>query len=70
MSDCKENVLEMIDEAVKANYQRGICECHCLGNLNKRCSYCKIKEALQTSRACIVSSVGRLDVIRSNMVER
>jgi len=68
MSACKQNVLDMIDEAIGANYAKGICECHCLGSLNKRCSYCKIKEGLQRARACIVASISRIDTMRSNII--
>jgi len=68
MSDCKENVLEMIDVALTANNNDDFCQCLHVREANKPCTYCKIETALHVARACIVASVGRLDVMRSNMV--
>jgi len=67
MSECKENVLEIIDKAFRANHLGGYCNCRFGGNKEDMCNYCKIEEGLTVARACIVASVGRLDVMRSNM---
>ena len=69
MSDCKENVLEMIDAALTANRQGGYCSCvYHVADVGW-CNHCKIRKGLEEARACIVASVGRLDVMRSNMIE-
>lgn len=67
--DCKENVLEMIDQALEANSNDDFCQCQHNTIVNKPCTYCKINSALHTARACIVASVGRIDVMRANMIE-
>ena len=67
--DCKENVLEMIDRSLTANRAEGFCTCKYGHNPEDYCNYCKIYTGLTVARACIVASVGRLDVMRSNMVE-
>jgi len=70
MSDYKEEVLEMIDVALAANNKDDFCQCKHRKALeiNRPCTYCKINIALYTARVCIVASVGRLDVMWSNMV--
>lgn len=69
MNRCKDTVIEMIDEAVGANYSRGVCECGRPGLNGNKCNYCKIKEALQMSRSCLITSVVRIERLRSNMAE-
>ena len=66
--DCKENVLEMIDRALSANRAEGFCTCKYGHNPDDYCNYCKIYTGLTVARACIVASVGRIDVMRSNLV--
>ena len=66
--DCKENVLEMIDAALTANNNDDFCHCLHVMDTKKPCTYCKIETALHVARACIVASVGRIDVMRANMV--
>jgi len=66
--DCKENVLEMIDAALAANRKTDFCTCKYPGNGCGICNYCKIDRGLTVAKACIIASVGRLDVMRSNMV--
>ena len=68
MSMCKEDVIELIDEALTVNILRHSCSCQQDGVKAGDCTYCKIQIALKTARACIVASVGRLDVMRSNML--
>jgi len=66
--DCKETVLEMIDEALSANRRADFCICRPGDRIDNMCAFCKINTGLSAARACIVASVGRLDVMRSNMV--
>jgi len=68
MSNCKENVLEMIDVALTANNNDDFCQCLHVMDAKKPCTYCKIETALHVARACIVASVGRIDVMRTNMM--
>lgn len=68
MSDCKENVLEMIDAAMTANRTESFCTCRYDTDGVDRCNYCKIFEGLTVARACIVASVGRIDMMRTNMM--
>jgi len=68
MSDCKENVLEMIDAASTANNNKDFCTCQYETRNAGPCTYCKIETALRAARACIVASVGRLDMMRVNMM--
>ena len=69
MSDCKENVLEMIDEAIQISGRQMHCTCIYLVEEVGVCAYCKVRRGLRVARACIIASVGRIDVMRSNMVE-
>jgi len=68
MSDCKKTVLEMIDAALTANRMTDFCTCRPAGMLDGKCAYCKINEGLTMAEACIIASVGRIVVMRSNMV--
>jgi len=68
MSDCKENVLEIIREALTANRMADFCTCRPAGMLDGKCAYCKIDEGLTMAEACIIASVGRIDVMRHKMV--
>jgi len=68
MSDCKENVLEMIRTALTANRNTDFCTCKYPGDGVGLCNYCKIDKGLTMAEACIIASVGRIDVMRSNMV--
>ena len=61
MSDCKENVIKMIDEALTVNIIRNSCSCQQDSVKEGGCTYCKIQIALKTSRACIVAYVIRND---------
>jgi len=63
MSQCKENVLEMIDQAFRANHLGGYCTCRYPTVHNVACNYCKIEEGLTVARACIVASVEWIDVM-------
>jgi len=65
---CKENVLEMIQEALTANRNTDFCTCKYPGDGVGLCNYCKIDRGLTMAEACIIASVGRIDVMRSNMV--
>ena len=67
MSDCKENVLEMIDEALRANKSEDFCTCRYDTAVFDRCTYCKISEGLTTAKACIVMSVDRIDIMRAKL---
>ena len=69
MSDCKENVLEMIRTALTANKQVDFCRCKPGRFPDTTCTYCKIDKGLTMAEACIIASVGRLDVMRVNMSE-
>ena len=68
MSDCKEHVLEMIDEAMGRNEVAWHCTCRYPIVDSDVCNYCKIDLALKAAKACIVASVGRLDIMRTNMM--
>jgi len=68
-NDCKENVLEMIDTALTANRKDRYCTCRYDAYGADICNCCKVIGGLTAARACIVASVGRLDVMRSKMVE-
>jgi len=67
-NDCKENVLEMIDAALTANNNDDFCQCRYGRDKEWPCTYCKINGGLTVARACIVASVGRIDVMRTNMM--
>jgi len=69
MSKCKENVLEMIRTALTANRMTDFCTCKYPGDGVGLCNYCKIDRGLTMAEACIIASVGRIDVMRANMVE-
>ena len=66
--DCKENVLEMIEAAITANRKIDFCTCSYSHGLNDYCNHCKINHGLAAAKACIVASVGRIDVMRTNMM--
>ena len=68
MSECKERIIEMIDQALTANILRHSCSCQYVGEGTGFCTYCKIQIALKTARACIVSSVDKISAMRGNMV--
>jgi len=63
----KENVLELIDQAMTANRAEGVCTCRYSENGKRGCNYCKILEGLMAAKACIVASVGGFDMIRMIM---
>ena len=66
--DCKENVLEIINEALTANRKADFCTCRYDTAGRDVCNYCKIFEGLTAARACIVASVDRISIMRGNMV--
>ena len=68
MSVCKENVIEMIDQALRETDAITFCTCQYRYEGTGICSHCKINLALRTARACIVASVSRVDVLRSNFI--
>ena len=68
MTTCKENVIEIIDGALWENKKITFCTCQYRGESAGLCSSCKINLALKMSRACIVASVDRIDVLRSNFI--
>ncbi len=67
-SDCKENILEMIEGALTANRTENYCTCTFYGEEIGACNYCKIDQGLRAAKACIIASVGRLDMMRANML--
>lgn len=67
MSECKENILEMIEAAITANRLEGFCECVYPVVGGNVCNYCRVDTALRTASACIIASVGRVDILRANI---
>lgn len=68
MSECKKNVLEMIEEALTALRRESFCTCQYSYEGTGMCNYCKVRQGLQAARACIITSVDRIAAMRSNMV--
>ena len=68
MSDCKENVLEMIDGALRALNLESFCTCGYPVGTVEFCNYCKVHKGLLAARVCIVASVDRISIMRANMV--
>lgn len=68
MSECKENVIEMIDRAIKTNNNTSACVCIYPGGDENLCNHCTINLALKTSRACIVTSVDKISVMQTNFI--
>ena len=68
MSRCKEDVIEMIDEAIGAHQRDAFCNC-LFGRLpGGLCNYCKINMALEAARACIVQGADELDLLRVRFI--
>jgi len=67
MSECKGEIFEMIDNALRLNGHTSGCTCIFNDPEGELCAHCTIREALRMSRACIVASVDRIDVIKAMM---
>ena len=63
MTDCKKVIISMIDEAIERNGRESGCTCQYDIGKTPMCAYCANKEALRVARACIVSSVDRVDAM-------
>lgn len=62
MQECRENVIKMIDIALKLNGQSSGCTCVFNDPKGELCAHCAIREALRVSRACIITTVQRLEM--------
>ena len=68
MGLCKEDVFEMIDEAIKVHQRDNSCDCLYSHLAAGRCNYCKIDMALKTARACIVQGADELDLLKVRFI--
>lgn len=68
MNECKENVLEMIEESLSANRAESFCTCQYSHDATGYCNYCKINHGLQAARNCIISSVIEAEKMRGGMI--
>jgi len=68
MSKCKEDVIEMIDEALNCNGRLGGCQCQVIDDQARLCDGCKIRAALMLSRSCVIQGADELDLLKVRFI--
>jgi len=68
MSECKEKVIEMIDQAVEANNKITFCTCQYKHDVSNYCSHCKINHGLWAARACVIQGADELGLLNVRFI--
>ena len=68
MSDCKEDVIKLIDEALECKSRLQACHCQAVGDRVYECDGCKIKRVLKMARVCVIQGSGELDLLKVRFI--
>jgi len=68
MSDCKEDVIKLIDEALECKSRLETCHCQGVDATVRECDGCKIKRALRVSRVCIIQGADEIDLLKVRFI--
>ena len=68
MSRCKEDVIEMIDNALISNKISSFCDCRYVSGVKNECTHCQIDRGLRAARTCVVQGTDELDLLKVRFI--
>ena len=68
MNRCKEDVIELIDNALISNKLSSFCDCQYASGVKNECTHCQIDRGLRAARACIVQGADELDLLKVRFI--